>query len=100
MDNQLAQARELTHGFLDLIRRQSTENLETWLKKVRASGIRQFRSFASSLEQDKAAVLAGLTLPYSSGPVEGQINRLKLIKREAYGRAGLSYLQQRFLPAA
>jgi transposase len=100
MDTQLAQARELTHGFLDLIRRQSTENLETWLRSVRASGIRQFRSFASSLEQDKAAVLAGLTLPYSTGPVEGQINRLKLIKREAYGRAGLSYLQQRFLPAA
>lgn len=100
MDNQLAQARELTHGFLGLVRHQSTENLETWLKKARTSGIRQFLSFARSIEQDKAAILAGLTLPYSTGPVEGQINRLKLIKREAYGRAGLSYLQHRFLPAA
>jgi transposase len=100
MDDQLALARELTHGLLDLVRHQSTEDLESWLKKARNSGIRQFFSFASSIEQDKAAILAGLTLAYSTGPVEGQINRLKLIKREAYGRAGLSYLQHRFLPAA
>jgi transposase len=100
MDHQLALARELTHDFLDLVRHQSTEDLETWLKSARTSGIRQFLSFASSIEQDKAAVLAGLTLPYSTGPVEGHINRLKLIKREAYGRAKLSYLQHRFLPAA
>jgi transposase len=100
MDNQLAQARELTHDFLGLVRHQGTEDLETWLKKARTSGIRQFLSFARSIEQDKAAILAGLTLPYSTGPVEGQINRLKLIKREAYGRAGLSYLQHRFLPVA
>ncbi len=100
MDDQLAQARELTHGFLELIRRQSTKGLDSWLKNVRASGIPQFLSFARSVEQDKAAILAGLTLPYSTGPVEGHINRLKLIKRQAYGRAGLSYLQHRFLPAA
>jgi len=61
---------------------------------------RQFRTFARIIERDKAAVLAGLRLPYSTGPVEGYINRLKLIKREAYGRARLSYLQHRFLPAA
>lgn len=100
MDIQLALARELTNGFLGLIRHQSTEDLETWLRSARTSGIRQFLSFARSIEQDKAAVLAGLALPYSTGPVEGQINRLKLIKREAYGRVGLSYVQQRFLPAA
>lgn len=100
MDHPLALARELTYGFFDLIRRQSTEDLDTWLKKARTSGIRQFLSFANSIKQDKAAVLAGLTLPYSTGPVEGQMNRLKRIKREAYGRAGFSYLQHRFLPVA
>lgn len=100
MDDQFKQARELTHSFLDLIRRQSTGDLDTWLKSARTSGIRQCLSFARSIEQDKAAVLAGLTLAYSTGPVEGHINRLKLIKREAYGRASLSYLQHRFLPAA
>lgn len=100
MDSQLAQARELTHGFLDLIRHHTGEGLDTWLQEAHASTLREFRSFARSVERDKAAILAGLTLPYSTGPVEGHINRLKLIKRQAYGRAGLSYLQHRFLPAA
>ena len=100
MDDILAQARELTHGFLHLIRHHSGEGLDTWLKGVHASHIREFVTFARSLERDKPAILAGLTLPYSTGPVEGHINRLKLIKRQAYGRAGLAYLQHRFLPAA
>lgn len=100
MDGTLTQARELTHGFLDLIRHQSSEGLDTWLKDVRSSLVREFLTFARSVERDKAAILGGLTLPYSTGPVEGHINRLKLIKREAYGRAGLSYLQHRFLSAA
>jgi transposase len=100
MDEILAQARELTNGFLDLIRHHSGEGLDSWLKAVRTSGIREFLTFARSVERDKLAVLAGLTLPYSTGPVEGHINRLKLIKRQAYGRASLSYLQHRFLPDA
>jgi len=76
-DDTLAQARELTHGFLDLIRHHSGEGLDTWLKDARASTVRQFSTFARSIERDKAAILAGLTLPYSTGPVEGHINRLK-----------------------
>ncbi len=100
MDDTLAQARELTRGFLNLIRHHNSEGLDTWLNDVRASTVGQFHTFARSVERDKPAILAGLTLPYSTGPVEGHINRLKLIKREAYGRAGLSYLQHRFLPAA
>ncbi len=77
MDETLAQARELTYGFLHLIRHRSGEGLENWLKDVRASGIREFLTFAQSHERDKTAILAGLTLPYSTGPVEGHINRLK-----------------------
>jgi len=100
MDEILAQARALTHGFLHLIRHHSSEGFESWLQDVRASGIREFLTFARSIERAKAAIVAGLTLPYSTGPVEGHINRLKLIKRQTYGRAELSYLQQRFLPAA
>jgi transposase len=82
------------------IRHHSGEGLDTWLRDVRASSVREFLLFAQSRERDKAAILAGLTLPYSTGPVEGHINRLKLIKRKAYGRAELSYLQHRFLPVA
>ena len=100
LDDTLAQARELTHRFLDLIRHHSGEGLDTWLNDVRASTVREFHTFARSVERDKPAILAGLTLPYSTGPVEGHINRLKLLKRQAYGRAGLAYLQRRFLPAA
>ena len=80
------------------MRHHSGEGLDAWLKDVRASTVREFLTFARSVERDKAAILAGLTLPSSTGPVEGHINRLKLLKRQAYGRAGLSYLQHRFLP--
>jgi transposase len=81
MDSQLSQARELNHGFLDLIRQHSGEGLDSWLKDVRTSSVREFLPFARGVERDKTAILAGLTLPYSTGPVEGHINRLKLIKR-------------------
>ncbi len=100
MDSILAQARELTQSFLALIRHHSSEGLDNWLKDARASSVREFLTFARSVERDKPAIVAGLTLPYSTGPVEGHINRLKLIKRQAYGRARLSYVQHRFLPAA
>ena len=74
---------------------------DTWLKDVRASTLREFHTSARSIERDKPRRLWQVSpLPYSTGPVEGHINRLKLIKRQAYGRAGLSYLQRRFLPAA
>ncbi len=77
MDEILSQARELTHKFLHLIRHHSSEGLESWLKDVRASRIREFLTFAQSRERDKTAILAGLTLPSSTGPVERHINRLK-----------------------
>lgn len=102
MDEILAQARELTHGFLHLIRRHSSEGLESWLKDVRASGIREFLTFARSIERDKPAILAGLTLPYSTvqGLWKDTSTASNSICRQAYGRAGLSYLQHRFLSAA
>jgi transposase len=55
--------------------------------------------FVRSIERDKAAVLAGLTLPQSNGIVEGKVNKLKLIKRMGYGRAGFPLLRQRVLYA-
>jgi hypothetical protein len=78
MDEVLAQARDLTQEFLGLIRHHNGEGLDSWLKAVRVSTIREFHIFARSVERDKTAILAGLTLPYSTGPVEGHINRLKL----------------------
>ena len=59
----------------------------------------KFQSFLLGIERDKPAVAAGLTLPYSNGVVEGKINKLKLLKRMGYGRAGFPLLRQRVLHA-
>ena len=62
-------------------------------------GVRVVESFAANLDQDGCAVRAALRLPWSSGQAEGQINRLKLLKRSMYGRAKLDLLRRRFLLA-
>lgn len=67
--------------------------------KVAASQIKELQRFAKGLERDKAAVLAGLTLVHSNGQVEGQVTRIKLIKRMMFGRAGFALLRQRVLHA-
>jgi len=89
----------IMHGWLAMIRQHTAAPLDDWLTQVRASGIAQFSAFARGVERDKASIIAGLMLSYSTGPVEGHIHKLKLIKRQAYGRASLAYLQRRFLSA-
>ena len=74
--------------------------LEAWLIDARACGVRAIETFAAGLELDGAAVRAALTTPWSSGQAEGQITRLKLIKRQAYGRASADLLRRRVLLAA
>jgi transposase len=66
----------------------------------RSSGIEELTRFARGLRDDLAAVTAGLTLEWSNGATEGQIHRLKLMKRQGYGRAGFALLRQRVLQAA
>ena len=87
----------LTQAFMQMIREHTGHQLETWLSSVEASMLPELKSFAKGIQQDKAAVLAGLTLPWSNGPLEGQVNRLKLIKRSMHGRAKLRLLRQRVL---
>lgn len=70
-----------------------------WLEKVRASQVRESQSFVLALERDKAAVVAGLILAQNNGVVEGHVNKLKLMKRMGYGRAGFPLLRQRVLHA-
>jgi transposase len=77
----------------------TSEQLDSWLEHVRASQIREFQGFVVSIERDKAAVVAGLTLPQNNGLVEGKVNKLKLIKRMMYGRAAFPLLHQRVLHA-
>lgn len=81
-------------AFADLVRKRDDAGLGPWLERCRDGPL---RSLAESLGRDRAAVEAALSLPWSTGPVEGQINRLKLIKRTMYGRAGLDLLRARVL---
>lgn len=96
----LDEAVSLTLEFARLVRERQADELDAWLERASASAAPAFRSFAASLRRDEAAVRAGMSLPWSTGPVEGEINRLKLIKRTMFGRAKLDLLRQRVLYAA
>jgi transposase len=74
--------------------------LAAWLADARACGVRAVETFAAGLELDGAAVRAALTTPWSNGQAEGQITRLKLIKRQGFGRASADLLRRRVLLAA
>jgi len=90
-------AYRLAHAFLQMMREHTGHQLDVWLSEAEASHLPEFQSFAKGIQQDKAAVLAGLTLPWSNGPLEGHVNRLKLLKRSMYGRAKLPLLRARVL---
>ncbi|REJ32418.1 MAG: hypothetical protein DIU82_12335, partial [Bacillota bacterium] len=72
----------------------NTEALRSWLEQASRSSLGPIRGFARSIEQDMDAVMNALTLPWSNGPVEGYINKLKLLKRQMYGRAGIELLRR------
>jgi transposase len=91
------QAYQLVQAFMRMVRERTGEDLDAWLDKVQESHLPEFDSFATGIQRDKAAVLAGLTLSWSNGPTEGHVNRLKLIKRSMYGRAKFDLLRQRVL---
>ena len=93
----IAEAITLTQDFAGLVRQRQPDQLDTWLERATASGLQAFKSFANGLRADYDAVKAGITLRWSNGPVEGQINRLKMLKRQMYGRAGIGLLRQRVL---
>lgn len=96
----LQTAGELARDFGHLLRQRDSHALDAWLARAEASGIREFASCAKSLRQDYAAVAAALREPYSNGPTEGNVTRLKLLKRQMYGRAKPDLLRQRVLHRA
>jgi transposase len=91
----VATASGLAREFADMVRGRQRDRLDDWLQKTRASSIRELKYFANGLQRDYAAVAAGLSLKWSNGPTEGHINRLKLLKRQMYGRANFDLLRQR-----
>jgi transposase len=96
----IATATELVNEFGRLLRSRDVAAFDGWLQDAKASGVSELRHLALSLERDYDAVKAALELPYSNAQLEGQINRLKLIKRSAYGRAKFDLLRLRVLHAA
>ena len=89
----------MTQDFANLVRQRLPEQFDLWLQQALHSQILPFQRFAQSLRADYDAVKAGVTLAVSNGQVEGQINRLKMLKRQMYGRAGTDLLSRRFLLA-
>ncbi|HZT08409.1 MAG TPA: transposase [Chloroflexota bacterium] len=98
-DAELAQGCELLERFQQLVRERDRAGLDGWLAAVQESGLAPFQSFANGLQRDRAAVDAALTLEWSNGLVEGHVHRLKLIKRQGYGRAKIDLLRRRVVAA-
>jgi transposase len=96
----LAVAIALAQDFCVIMRERQADRFDHWLTCAIASGVAPLQRFAAGLHADYEAVKAGVTLPWSTGPVEGQINRLKMLKRSMFGRAKLDLLSRRFLLAA
>ena len=91
-------AQSLLRQFLGLLHQRDPKRFDRWLKEVLTCGVPELRRFALRLKADLEPVRAAFTLPWSNGQTEGQINRLKFLKRQMYGRAGLSLLRVRVLP--
>ncbi len=96
----LAVAIELAQNFCTMVRERHPDRFDHWLARASASEIAPLRRFAAGLRADYDAVKASLMLPWSNDPVEGHINRLKMLKRSMCGRAKLDLLSRRLLLAA
>ena len=95
----LAVGHALLQRFRALVAERDPVALDDWLVDARASALPGFVALATSISADRAAVDAALTLPWSTGPAEGLIHKVKLLKRQCYGRATLPVLRARVLAA-
>ena len=93
----VATAYSLAQAFTELLRTRAVDALDPWLEQAQQCGVREVARFALGLQQDYAAVRAALEHPFSNGQTEGQVNRVKQIKRQMYGRANFDLLRARVL---
>jgi transposase len=96
---EVAEAIDLAQDFAHLVRQRQSAHLDPWLQRATTSALEAMQRFATGLRDDYEAVKAGVTLPWSTSPVEGHINRLKMVKRQMFGRARLDLLSRRFVLA-
>jgi len=90
----LVEAREVVASFQAMVRGNKLGHLEEWLRRAEASLV---ASFARGIGQDRSAVQAAIMLPWSNGQTEGQVTKLKLVKRQMYGRGKIDLLQARLI---
>ena len=88
---------DLADDFLKLLRQRQANAFDDWLNKIEKSSIKPSQTFAKGLIEDYAAVKASMSSEWSNGPVEGLNNKLKMLKRQMYGRASLDLLEKRFV---
>ena len=100
VEAEMAQLYELALAFLSLLRERRGEDVKAWMAQAASSSIEPLARFATGLQDDLAAIEAGLTLPWSNGATEGHVTRLKLLKRQGYGRAHVALLRQRLIQAS
>jgi transposase len=86
-------------AFAEMLTELGGEHLNEWIAAVQTDDLPHLKPFTAGIDADHAAVLNGLTLPHSSGAVEGHVNRIKMLKRQMYGRAGFALLRKRVLLA-
>jgi transposase len=97
---EVAEAIELAQAFAQLVRQRAPARLDAWLTWTMKSPLGAFQRVATRLREDYEAVKAVMMLPWSNWPVEGQINRRKMLTHQMFGRAKLDLLTRRFLLAA
>ena len=99
-DPMVAEAHELAQAFRKMVRQRQPAQFDAWFERCTGAGATELQNFAVGMRREEAAIRAALSEPWSTGPVEGQITRLKSIKRQMYGRASLDVLRVRVLNAA
>jgi transposase len=99
LSSKLSALYTLVQDFGQMVRQREAYRFFDWKQRVAKGGFLELQRFAKGLERDQEAVLAGLSQSYSNGMTEGFVNKLKLIKRQSYGRASFPLLRQRVLHA-
>ena len=98
VENQkLQEIYQLAQSFRKMLSRKAPELLDDWLLKMEACGVKRLQNFAAGLRLDYDAVKSALSFDWSNGQVEGQVNRLKMIKHQMYGRANFDLLRLKVL---
>jgi len=88
----------LAQNFSSVLRNKDAAALQPWIENAAATGLPEIKTFCDGLLRDVEAVKAAISMRWSNGPVEGHVHRLKLIKRQMYGRASFNLLRARVLP--